>query len=213
MKKNELKRLLNSQLLETKKTTRKKVIYSIIECIDRVIEENDTLNGITPSQKTNGVNLGDVMEIVVKKCKLNTLGINSNELTRDLTKKVLELDRDLTPKKLTKNGKPYKNGAVDLSQAVYSYVVKHDIQDKKGDLIVNGVSYELKFSTSDAPATPLKNTKADKVIITTWTSAYGGVVYECEPNKVIVDGRGRVVCTQNAKYINQELTNKIFGAY
>lgn len=211
MKKQDLLMILRLQQFNTKKPTRQKIIDVVIDSVFNNINDIDNINGITPSQKTNGVNLGDTMEVVVKKCKLASLGIKSHDLTRDLTKKVLELDKELTPKKLTKNGIPYKNGALDHSQAVYSYVIKHDLMDKKGDLIANGVSYELKFATSDAPATPLKNTKADKVIISTWTASTGGVVFECEPSQVVVDGRGRVVCNQKAKYINKELTALVFG--
>ena len=211
MKKNELINTLKVQQLCTKKPTRQKIISVIIDSVNKNINDIDNINGLTASQKTNGVNLGDVMEVVVKKCMLSSVGIDTHELTRDLTKKVLELDKNLTPKKLTKNGTPYKNGALDHNQAVYSYVIKHDLMDKKGDLIVNGVSYELKFSTSDSPATPLKNTKAKKVIVTTWTASSGGLVFECEPSQVVVDHRGRVINNQKAKYINHELTKLVFG--
>ena len=210
MNKTELLNLLNNQKNNTKKSTRKNIIDVVMKCVNKHIDNNDLINGITASKKTGGVNLGDTMEVVAKKVILTYNNINTTELTRDLTKKVLELNRELTPAKLKNDGTPYKNGAKDLSKAVYDYVIKHDHMDKKGDLIVRNQSIELKFSTSDAPATPLKETKANKVIIITWNAMCGGLVFECEPNQVVVDSRGRVVNNQKAKYINQVLTNLMF---
>ena len=210
MKKIELLKILEAQKIATKKSTRVKVIDAVIDCVSAHIENGDTVEGLSLTRSGAGVNLGDVMEVVCKKVILKNNGINSHELARDLTKKVIELNRDLTPIKKTKNGVDYKNGARDMSKAVYDYVVKHDHLDRKGDIIINNISYEIKFSTSDAPATPLKNTRAQRVLIISWTALGGGVVFECEPQNVAVDNRGRVINNQQAKYINKTLTSLMF---
>ena len=191
----------------TAKSTRKKVIEMIINLIDNKIGDNLEIDGLSINRSNNGLNLGDLMEVIVKYATLQAYGITTNKMIKDLTKNVQEIDKEKTPKKLRKDGQPYVNGAVDHTKAVYKTVVKHDHMDKKGDLIINNESFEIKFATSDAYATGLKNTKADNIIIVSWTATDGLNVFKCKPNEVVLHRNGRVVPNQKMKYLDSQITS------
>ena len=206
MKKYEIINTLELQKI-TAKSTRKKVIEMIINLIDNKIGDNLEIDGLSINRSSNGLNLGDIMEVIVKYATLQAYGITTNKMIKDLTKNVQEIDKEKTPKKLRKDGQPYVNGAVDHTKAVYKTVVKHDHMDKKGDLIINGESFEIKFSTSDAYATGLKDTKADNIIVVSWTATDGLNVFKCKPSEVVLHRNGRVVPNQKMKYLDSQITS------
>ena len=206
MKKYEIINILELQKT-TVKSTRKKVIEMIINLLDSKIADNLEIDGLSINRSSNGLNLGDIMEVITKYTILQAYGITTNELIKDLTKQVQEIDKDNTPKKLRKDGQPYINGVLDHTKAVYKTVVKHDHMNRQGDLIINGESFEIKFSTSDAYATGLKDTKADNIIVVSWTASDGLNVFKCKPNEVVLHKNGRVVPNQKMKYLDRNITN------
>lgn len=73
MKKETLINLLNNQQLLTKKTTRKDIIALVRDMVEKHIKDNAEINGINATRDNNGVNLGEVMEIVAKSLFRNKL--------------------------------------------------------------------------------------------------------------------------------------------
>jgi len=66
MTKNELLRVLNTQKETTKKTTRKDFIDLVASMVEYHIKDNAVLSGINTTRNEIGVNLGEVMEVVLK---------------------------------------------------------------------------------------------------------------------------------------------------
>jgi len=73
MKKETLINLLNNQQLLTKKTTRKDIIALVRDMVEKHIKDNAEIVGISATRDNNGVNLGEVMEIVAKSLFRNKL--------------------------------------------------------------------------------------------------------------------------------------------
>ena len=66
MTKKELLRVLNTQKETTKKTTRKDFIDLVANMVEYHIKDNAVLSGINTTRNEIGVNLGEVMEVVLK---------------------------------------------------------------------------------------------------------------------------------------------------
>ena len=77
MKKNELLNLLNEQAKQPNtKTTRQQIIKVVAHLVEKHIKDNADIQGISTTRNANGVNLGDVVEIIAK-------SIYKNELVKD----------------------------------------------------------------------------------------------------------------------------------
>lgn len=87
---------------------------------------------------------------------------------------------------------------------------------KDFDAQYKGEKIEVKWSTSDAYAHPInENAKVDYYIIATYSKALGGQVFKipyAERHNIQVNNQKRVITNQKAKYLNLELTKKVFGA-
>ena len=77
MKKTELLKLLNEQAKQPNtKTTRQQIIKVVAHLVEKHIKDNADIQGISTTRNANGVNLGDVVEIIAK-------SIYKNELVKD----------------------------------------------------------------------------------------------------------------------------------
>ena len=163
MKKETLLNILNYQRETTTKTTRKDIISLVSTLAQRHLKDNSEIVGVSPTRNLNGVNLGDIVEILVKSLFRN---------------------------KLEKSNKKY-------------------------DAQIKGEKVEIKFTTSDAYAHPInKNAVVDYYLIVAYSKALGGQIFKVpynERNNIQVNNQERVVINQKAKYIDKELTKKVFG--
>lgn len=86
---------------------------------------------------------------------------------------------------------------------------------KEYDAQYKGEKVEVKWTTSDAYAHPInENAKVNYYIIATYTKALGGQVFKIPYNErqnIQVNKQNRVITNQKAKYLNLELTAKVFG--
>ena len=77
MKKTESLNLLNEQEKQhNTKTTRQQIIKVVAHLVEKHIKDNADIQGISTTRNANGVNLGDVVEIIAK-------SIYKNELVKD----------------------------------------------------------------------------------------------------------------------------------
>lgn len=163
MKKQTLLEILNNQKETTTKTTRKDIIALVSALAQKHIKDNGEVLGINPTRNNNGVNLGEVVEVIVKSLFRN---------------------------KLQKSSKDY-------------------------DATIKGEKVEIKFTTSDAYAHPINpNAIVDYYLIVAYSKALGGQVFKvpyAERNNIQVNNQNRVIVNQKAKYIDKELTSKVFG--
>ena len=164
MNKTQLLNLLVEQAKQpTTKTTRKAIIELVAKLVDKHINQNAIINGINATRNNKGVNLGEVVEVVIK-------SIFNNELTKD---------------------------------------------NKNYDLLDNGKKVEVKFTTSDAYSHPINpKQKVKYYLIVAYTQMLGGQIFKVpynEKDNIKVNKQGRVVTNQLAKYLDRELTNKVFA--
>lgn len=86
---------------------------------------------------------------------------------------------------------------------------------KDYDAQYKGEKVEVKWTTSDAYAHPInENAKVDYYIIATYSKKLGGQVFKVpynERHNIQVNNQNRVITNQKAKYLNLELTAKVFG--
>lgn len=86
---------------------------------------------------------------------------------------------------------------------------------KDYDAQYKGEKVEVKWTTTDAYAHPInENAKVDYYIIATYSKKLGGQVFKVPYNErqnIQVDTRKRPIPNQKAKYLNLELTAKVFG--
>lgn len=87
MKKSVLLALLNCQYDNTKKTTRKDIVALVRDMVSYHIKDNAEINGINPTRDGTGVNLGEVMEIVLHAIFRNALAKSESNKSYDLTVK------------------------------------------------------------------------------------------------------------------------------
>lgn len=66
MKKQTILAMLKQQRALTKKTTRQDVIDVVSKLVDYHINNNAEIEGLSPNRSTTGLNLGEVMEVVIK---------------------------------------------------------------------------------------------------------------------------------------------------
>lgn len=66
MKKQTILSILASQKKLTKKTTRQDVIDVVSMLVDYHISDNVEIEGLSPNRSTTGLNLGEIMEVVIK---------------------------------------------------------------------------------------------------------------------------------------------------
>jgi len=163
MNKKTLLNILDNQLSNTKKTTRKDIISLVRGMVDYHIRDNSEIEGLSATRSFSGVNLGEVMEIVAK---------------------------SLFNNKLSKSAKDY-------------------------DAMIKGDRVEIKFTTSDAYAHAINNNAVvDYYLIIAYSKSLGGMVFKVpytQRNKIVVNNQGRVVVNQNAKFLDRQLTDRVFA--
>lgn len=163
MKKTQLLNLLNEQAKQPNtKTTRQQIIKVVADLVDKHIKDNDNIQGINPTRNRKGVNLGEVVEIIIK-------SIHKNKLVKD---------------------------------------------SKDYDLTDNGEKVEVKFTTSDAYSHPINpKQKVAYYLIIAYTKADGGMVFKvpfAERQNIKTNKQGRVITNQLARYLDKELTERVF---
>lgn len=83
------------------------------------------------------------------------------------------------------------------------------------DSLYKGAKYEIKFTTSDAYAHPVnKKVKVDYYLIVGYSKSMGGVVFKIPfsaRDEIVVNNQQRVVINQKAKFIDKDLTSKLFN--
>ena len=83
------------------------------------------------------------------------------------------------------------------------------------DSLYKGEKYEIKFTTSDACSHAInKAVKVDYYLIVSYTKATGGVVFKVPysaRDEIIVNNQQRVVPNQKVKFIDKDLTSKLFN--
>ena len=87
MKKSELLKVLNSQLVLTKKTTRKDIVALVRDMVEYHIKDNADVCGISLTRDCTGVNLGEVMEVIAKSLFRNKLEKSNSNKHYDLLAK------------------------------------------------------------------------------------------------------------------------------
>lgn len=66
MKKSIVLMLLAQQLNNTKKTTRQDIVMMVSDMVEYHIKENAEINGLNTTRTGTGINLGEMMEIIIK---------------------------------------------------------------------------------------------------------------------------------------------------
>lgn len=87
MKKAILLSILAKQQNETKKTTRKDIINVVYDLVQKHIKDNAEVNGINATREGTGVNLGEVVEVVMKSLHRNALNKSASDKHYDLLAK------------------------------------------------------------------------------------------------------------------------------
>ena len=114
----------------------------------------------------------------------------------------------------TRNGKGVNLGEVVeiITKSIYKNKLVKDSKDY--DLTDNGEKVEVKFTTSDAYSHPINpRQKVAYYLIIAYTKADGGMVFKvpfAEKNNIQVNKQGRVITNQLARYLDKELTQKVF---
>lgn len=186
MKKTEIINVLTNQMETEKKTTRAKIIAVVIELAKKHLRSDVEYHGLvsTTSQRQI-INLGNLMEVII--------AIVLGEKTRNRVKsnKVYAMYR---------NNEQKYNVFLNRINELY-------------DIELNGQKCEIKRTTTDAPAHRLNNDqKVDKYIIASYSIANGGNVFVFNnKNDIIVDRLNRAVPNQKMRFLDKELTAKVFG--
>jgi Na+-transporting NADH:ubiquinone oxidoreductase subunit NqrC len=87
MKKAILLSILAQQQQQTKKTTRQDIISLVADLVQKHIKDNAEINGINLTRDQIGVNLGEVVEVIMKSLYRNKLAKSSSNQHYDLTAK------------------------------------------------------------------------------------------------------------------------------
>ena len=87
MRKETLITLLESQRVMTKKNTRKDIIDVVRDMVAYHIKDNSEIAGLSATRSNNGVNLGEVVEVVAKSLFNNKLEKASSDKHYDLLAK------------------------------------------------------------------------------------------------------------------------------
>lgn len=66
MKKETILTILNTQKQLTKKNTRQDIIDVVSQLVDYHIKDNAEINGLSPTRSNSGLNLGELMEVIIK---------------------------------------------------------------------------------------------------------------------------------------------------
>ena len=85
MKKETLLNILNCQIDNTKKCTRKDVVALVRDMVAYHIKDNADIDGISPTRDGTGVNLGEVVEVVLHAIFRNALNKSGSDKSYDLT--------------------------------------------------------------------------------------------------------------------------------
>ena len=159
---------------------------------------------------------------------LNTLKNQVANTTKTTRKDIVNVVYNLCNKHIKDNAEilgiePTRdNKGVNLGstvEAVIHSLFRNKLEksdSKKGyDVQIKGKKVEVKFTTSDAYAHPI-NEKAivDYYIIIAYTKADGGMVFKvpyANRNDILVNNQNRIYANQKAKYLDRDLTEKIFG--
>lgn len=79
MKKQTILNILKTQQLTTKKTTRQDIIAVVSKLVEYHIKDNAEINGLSPTRSSNGLNLGELVEIIIKSKFRNKLTKNNKD--------------------------------------------------------------------------------------------------------------------------------------
>ncbi len=166
MKKTILLSILAQQQQQTKKTTRQDIIALVSNLVQKHIKDNAEIDGINLTRDQIGVNLGEVVEVIMKSLHRNKLAKASSNQHYDLTSK--------------------------------------------------GEKVEVKFTTSDAYAHPInKNEKVGYYLIVAYSKKLGGMVFKvpyANRGEIDTNNQDRITINQKAKFLDRELTQRVFGA-
>lgn len=87
MKKQVLLSILAQQQQQTKKNTRQDIIKVVADLVDKHIKDNAEITGVNPTKDFLGVNLGEVVEVVMKSIFNNKVAKSDSSKHYDLTAK------------------------------------------------------------------------------------------------------------------------------
>ena len=87
MKKENLVKILNSQIDLTKKTTRKDIVAFVRDMVEYHIKDNAEVAGLSATRSSTGVNLGEVVEVIAKSLYRNKLAKAQSDKHYDLLAK------------------------------------------------------------------------------------------------------------------------------
>lgn len=85
MKKAILLSILAQQQQQTKKTTRKDIINVVYDLVQKHIKDNADIEGVNLTRDQIGVNLGEVVEVIMKSLHRNKIAKASSNQHYDLT--------------------------------------------------------------------------------------------------------------------------------
>ena len=156
---------------------------------------------------------------------INTVSLQETITNKSTRKDFVAVVRTLVEKHI-KNGaeiegiSPTASGVNlgDTAEIVIKSLFRNKLikSQKDFDAQYKGEKVEVKWTTSDAYAHPInENAKVDYYIIATYSKSLGGQVFKIpysERQNIQVDSRKRPITNQKAKYLNLELTAKVFGA-
>jgi hypothetical protein len=91
MKKQTLLSILDTQKQLTKKNTRQDIISVVSKLVDYHIKDNAEINGISPNRSTTGVNLGEVVEVIIKSKFRNKLTKDNKDYDATINGKRVEI--------------------------------------------------------------------------------------------------------------------------
>lgn len=86
--------------------------------------------------------------------------------------------------------------------------------DKHYDALVKGCKVEIKFTTTDAPASKIYDSIVDYYLIVAYSKKEGGMIFKvpyANKNDIVLDSQDRPTTSQKYKYFDKELTNKVFA--
>ena len=185
MKKTTILAIMQQQQNTEKKSTRAKFVGVVANLVAKHLDDNTEYYGLarTYNDDREIINLGCAMEIIIA----NVLGAKADCVKSSRVYRIYK-DRDYNK---------------------FQQLVK-DIYDAN----VNGETYEIKFATTDAPAHKQNlDQQVDKYVIATYSAKDGGQVFVFTDKKdITLDNQGRAIANQRAKFLNKELTQRVFGA-
>jgi len=158
---------------------------------------------------------------------LNLLNEQANQPTTKTTRKdIIKVVAQLVEKHIKDNADVYGISTTrkhtnyvnlgDVVEIVAKSIFNNDLHKNNNsyDVEHNGEKVEVKFATSDAYAHKInKNNIVDYYLIITYTKALGGMVFKVpytERQQIKVNKQGRVITNQLAKYIDNDLTKRVF---